>query len=74
MSNNQPPEELSPALVIVALGELIEAIDRRVPQIERVGETGIATEARRLREEAVARIDELRRATPAVLIATPEPD
>ena len=66
MSNKQPPEELSPALVIVALGELIEALDRRVPQIQRVGETGIATEAALLRDEAVTRIGELRRATAAV--------
>ena len=66
MSNKQPPEELSPALVIVALGELIEALDRRVPQIQRVGETGIATEAALLRDEAVTRIGALRRATAAV--------
>jgi hypothetical protein len=45
---------------IVALRELIEALDRRVPHVERLGEVGIAREASVLRKEAAARIEELR--------------
>ena len=39
-----------------ALLELIEALDRRVPHVQRAGEAGIADEARRLRAAATARI------------------
>ena len=46
--------------VALALHELIEALDRRVPHVERVGEIRIACEAAALRKKAVARIDELR--------------
>ena len=41
--------------------ELIEAIDRRLPQTERSGESAIAMAAMRLRIEAQKRIDELER-------------
>jgi hypothetical protein len=41
------------------LRELIAAIDRRVPDIERVGEIAIARDAAALREKALARIAEL---------------
>ena len=44
------------------LRELIAAIDRRVPHIERAGETAIAQDAGALREKALARIAELERA------------
>jgi hypothetical protein len=47
--------------VIAALGELIDALDRRVPRVERVGEMGIAREAAALKKEAMARIEELKR-------------
>ena len=43
-----------------ALQELIEALDRRVPHIERAGETKIADDARRLRASASERIALLR--------------
>jgi len=43
-----------------ALQELIEALDRRVPHIERAGEAKIADEARRLRAAANERIALLR--------------
>jgi hypothetical protein len=46
--------------VVVALRELIEALDRRVPHVERLGEVGIAREASVLRKEAAARLEELR--------------
>jgi hypothetical protein len=48
--------------VIAALTELIEALDRRVAHCERVGETRIAADAAKLRNDAMARIDELKRA------------
>jgi hypothetical protein len=43
------------------LRELIEALDRRVPHIEREGEVQIALEAASLREKAVARLAALER-------------
>jgi hypothetical protein len=44
---------------VIALRELVDALDRRVAQVERLGEAGIAREAAALREEAVRRIREL---------------
>jgi hypothetical protein len=41
------------------LQELVAALDRRVPQVERVGEIAIARAAAALREEALRRIAEL---------------
>jgi hypothetical protein len=41
------------------LAELIAAIDRRLPQVERTGESEIANAALRLRIEAQKRIGEL---------------
>jgi hypothetical protein len=46
----------------VALCELIAAVDRRVPHVERAGEGRVATIAAALRTEAVCRLAELRRA------------
>jgi hypothetical protein len=60
--SDQPPTRASTARVIAALGELIDALDRRVPHIERAGEIQIARDAARLKSEAVARINELRSA------------
>lgn len=45
--------------VIRELLELIEALDRRVPQIERAGESAIAHDAAALKTRALKRIDEL---------------
>jgi hypothetical protein len=45
--------------VVAALVELIEALDRRVPHVERVDEVQIAREAAALRKVAVARIEAL---------------
>jgi hypothetical protein len=42
-----------------ALLELIEALDRRVPRVERVGEASIARDAEALREKARKRLTEL---------------
>lgn len=46
--------------VLAALGELIEALDRRVPQVERLGEVRIAQEAATLRKDAAMRIEQLK--------------
>ena len=43
------------------LYELIAALDRRVPQVQRVGEVSIARAAAALRVEALKRIQELER-------------
>ena len=53
----------SPASRIVsALEDLIKALDSRVPHMERAGEVWIAREAQLLRREAVARIEDMKRA------------
>jgi hypothetical protein len=41
------------------LEELIAALDRRVPRVERAGEVSIARDAAMLRERAVKRLAEL---------------
>jgi hypothetical protein len=46
-------------LVVHALRELVDALDRRAAHVERLGETRIAREAVALRKEAVNRIHEL---------------
>ena len=45
--------------ILQELHELIAALDRRVPQIHRVGESAIARFAAALRVEASKRIEEL---------------
>jgi hypothetical protein len=45
---------------IAALRELIGALDRRTPRMERMGEIRIARDAALLRGDAVARIEELK--------------
>jgi hypothetical protein len=45
--------------LIATLRELIEAIDRRVPHVERAGEAQIARDAAALRQQTVDRIAEL---------------
>lgn len=47
--------------LIDELRELIAALDSRVPQLEREGETRIADEAAALKEKAVERIAQLER-------------
>ena len=49
------------ARTIHDLSELIEAIDRRLPQVERSGEAAIAGAARVLRTAALSRIAEIER-------------
>lgn len=45
--------------VVHALRELVAALDRRVTQVDRLGEARIAGEAAKLREAALHRIKEL---------------
>jgi len=47
--------------VVRELLELIAALDRRVPQVQRAGESAIARDAAALRTRALKRIDELER-------------
>jgi hypothetical protein len=47
--------------IVRELQELIAAIDRRLPQVQRCGEASIAREAAALRARAVKRIEELER-------------
>lgn len=54
-----PPEV---TLTIRELRELILAIDKRLPQVERAGEAAIASAARQLRHDASERIEELEKA------------
>jgi hypothetical protein len=46
------------------LYELVAALDRRVPHVERLGETSIARAAAALKVEALKRIDELEGQSP----------
>jgi hypothetical protein len=46
------------------LQELISALDRRVPQVQRAGEVSIAREAGALKARALKRIEELEREAP----------
>ena len=45
------------------LEELIAALDRRVPRVERAGEAAIARDAAALREKAVQRLAQLAKQT-----------
>jgi hypothetical protein len=57
MNDDQPVPDRD--LAVHALRELVDALDRRVAHVERLGEAGIAREAASLRQEAVNRIHEL---------------
>jgi hypothetical protein len=45
--------------VVHVLRELVDALDRRVAHVERLGEARIAREAAALRKQAIDRIQEL---------------
>ena len=45
--------------LVQELRELIAALDRRVPRVERAGESAIARDAAKLRATAVSRLHEL---------------
>ena len=50
-----------PSTVIRELLELIDALDRRMPHMERAGEAAIARDAAALKARALRRIEELER-------------
>jgi hypothetical protein len=56
MSDTQPNDK---SIQIRHLRELIAALERRVPRIERVGEATIAREAEALKKKALKRLAEL---------------
>lgn len=55
--------------ILRELRELITALDRRIPQIQRAGEAAIAREAASLKMKAQERIARLERESPAGLAA-----
>ena len=57
-----PARHDAPRRTVAALRELIQALDRRDRHAERMTETRIAREARLLRDQALARIEELQAA------------
>ena len=58
---------------IVQLVELIAAIDRRLPQVQRAGEAAIANTAMRLRTEATIRIVQLEAEVAGREFTNPQP-
>jgi hypothetical protein len=52
---------MTPSTAVRELMELVEALDRRVPQVERAGEAAIARDAAALKVRALKRIEELER-------------
>lgn len=52
---------MTPNSAVRELQELIAALDRRVPQVQRAGEASIAREAAALKARALRRIEELER-------------
>jgi len=47
--------------IALELRELIAALDRRIPQVQRAGEAAIARESAALKARALKRIEELER-------------
>ncbi len=56
-----PTGETSSSRTIQELRELIAALDRRVPQVQRAGELSIARAAAELKARALRRIEDLER-------------
>ncbi|HXI28767.1 MAG TPA: hypothetical protein VNG89_10095 [Vicinamibacterales bacterium] len=61
----QPAHMVMRARAIRELQELIEALERRMPQVQRAGEASIAREAAALKARALKRIEELERESPS---------
>jgi type VI protein secretion system component VasF len=61
MTESRNSADRPPAQIVRELNELIAALDRRVPQVERVGEVALARAAAALRDEARRRIEEIER-------------
>ena len=64
MTPGETTEASTRAQTVRDLCELIAALDRRVPQVERVGEISIARAASTLKLEALKRIEQLERDGP----------
>jgi hypothetical protein len=56
MADATAPDEGNPACIQRELRELIAALDRRVPHVERLGELGIARAATALKRAAELRL------------------
>ncbi len=54
-----PVPQSSRTALVRQLQELVAALDRRMPQVMRAGESAIARDAATLRQRALRRIDEL---------------
>ena len=65
-----PMKTRSDQTLVHDLRELIAALDRRVPCLEREGERGIALDAKALKRAALKRIAELERSLSAPAIGT----
>lgn len=65
VSDDTMDPEKSRSQTVRELEELIAALDRRVPHVERMGELSIARAAAALRADALRRIEELQRDAPA---------
>ena len=50
---------MTPSSAVRELLELVAALDRRVPQVQRAGEASIARDAAALKARALKRIEEL---------------
>jgi type VI protein secretion system component VasF len=61
VTSEQASSDMGHTRIVRELHELIAALDRRVPHVERVGETAIARAAAALRDEALKRIATLER-------------
>ena len=59
MADKKTADEADRTRALRHLRELIAALDRRVPHIERMGEIAIARDAATLKEKALARTTEL---------------
>ena len=66
MTEPTKPAQAQRDQTVRELHELIAALDRRVPHMERAGEMSIARAAAALKSEALRRIHELERDSPAV--------
>lgn len=62
---NTPAAETHRRETMADLQRLVEALDRRVPRLERVGEMEIARDAAELRQQAVGLITRLTSEAPA---------
>jgi len=73
MMTDPAAAESTRAQTVRELYELIAALDRRVPHVERVGEISIAHAAAALKLEALKRIKELEHEPPPVVELSLEP-